>query len=157
MQINAFLLDSPVSDTSRSPESHPPVGDSAASRHPTVRVLVGLLVLEAAGVAAAAVYLVVELLIAPADSAISGIALAVVAVIAAIWIAVIAVNVLRGNAWVRGASIVVQVLIGAVAIGSFQGEAALPAVGVALLVPAVLVLVLLFTPPVVQATGHRES
>jgi hypothetical protein len=44
----------------------------------------------------------------------------------------------------------------AVAIGCFQGLFARPDIGWALLVPAVLALVLLFTPPVVAATARRE-
>ena len=142
MQINAFLLDSPVSNS---------------PRHPLVVALAAILFLESALITAATIYLVIEILISPAGSFVSGVALAVVAGIAAVWVAIIAVNVLRGNAWVRGASIVVQVLIAAVAVGSFQGEAALPVLGIALLVPVVLVLVLLFAKPVVAATSKRDA
>ena len=153
MQINAFLLDSPVSNSPERPE----VNNVDSPRHPLVTALSAVLFVEAAGIAAATVYLVIEVLIAPADNTISAIALAVTAAIAAIWVTVIAVNVLRGNAWVRGASIVVQVLIAAIAIGSFQGIGAEPVVGAILLVPVVLVLALLFARPVVAATSRREN
>jgi hypothetical protein len=43
-----------------------------------------------------------------------------------------------------------------VAIGCFQGLYARPDLGWALLVPSVLVLVLLFTRSVIEATGTRE-
>ena len=153
MQINAFLLDSPVNNDHDRRETD--LGH--APRHPLVIALSAVLFLEAAAIAAATVYLVIEILIAPADNAISAIALAATAAIAAVWVTVIAVNVLRGNAWVRGASIVVQVLIGAIAIGSFQGIGAEPAVGAILLAPVLVVMVLLFSRPVVLATSKREN
>jgi len=153
MQINAFLLDSPVNNDPDRRETDP----VHMSRHPLVTALSAVLFLEAAAIAAATIYLVIEILVAPADNAISAIALAATAAIAAVWVTVIAVNVLRGNAWVRGASVVVQVLIGAIAIGSFQGIGAEPTVGVILLAPVLVVLVLLFSRPVVLATSKREN
>ena len=56
---------------------------------------------------------------------------------------------LRGSPWVRGATVVWQVLQIAVAVGAFQGFFARPDIGWLLLVPALAALVLLFTPPVV--------
>jgi hypothetical protein len=156
MQINAFLLDSPVSNSSDAPDTRQTDAAAARRRHPLVIALAAVIFAESAVITAVTVYLVVEILIAPADSVVSAIALAIATGIAAVWVFVIAINVLRGNAWVRGAAIVVQVLIGAVAIGSLQGEAAQPVLGVVLLVPAIAVLVLLFAPPVVAATSHRE-
>jgi hypothetical protein len=108
------------------------------------------------GLAATTVYLGIEIILAPANSIASAIALAAVAAIAAIWIAVIAVNVVRGNAWVRGASIVVQVLLIAIAVGSFQGQGAVPGIGVGLLVPSIIVLILVFSKDVIAHTSHRS-
>jgi hypothetical protein len=105
---------------------------------------------------AASIYLVVELLIATPASLPSAIALTVLTILAAIWVGFIAANILRGKPWVRGATVVWQVLQIAVAIGCFQGLFARPDIGWALLIPAILVLVLLFTPPVVAATTRRD-
>ncbi len=155
MQINAFKLDVPVSDTRETPD---PSGAEVATeprRSRSITALAAVLWLETAGIAAATIYLGVEIFTVPANSLPSAIALAAVAAIAAIWVAVIAVNVVRGNAWVRGASIVVQVLIIAIAVGSFQGQGAVPGIGVALLVPAIIVLILVFSKDVVAHTSRR--
>ena len=122
-------------------------------RHPFVVALVVLLFAECALLAAATLYLIV----ATPTSIASALALLVLAAIAAIWLGVIAANVLRGRAWTRGAAIVWQVLQGAVAIGCFQGVLAQPDIGWVLLLPALVVLVLLFTPPVVAATSIRDA
>jgi hypothetical protein len=87
----------------------------------------------------------------------SAIALTVIAAIAAAWVTAIAVNILRSRAWTRGAAIVVQVLIAAVALGSFQGMLARADIGWLLLLPAVAVMVLLFTKPVVAAITIRDD
>ena len=120
-------------------------------------LLVVLLFMECALLTVATIYLVIELLTATADSLASAVALTVLTAIAAVWLGFIAANVLRGRAWTRGAAIVWQVLQGAVAIGCFQGIFAQPTVGWLLLAPALVVLVLLFTPPVVAATSTRDA
>jgi hypothetical protein len=111
-------------------------------------VLVVLLAIESAGLVAATVFLVFELLVAPADSFASAIALTICVAIAAVWVAAIAVGAWRGQAWIRGASIVVQVLLAAIAIGSFQGILPRPDIGWILLLPAIAVVALLFSRPV---------
>lgn len=121
-----------------------------------VSLLAFILGVEAVALGVATVYLVIEILVAPADSVVSAIALAVVVAIAAVWVAVIAINVVRGRAWTRGASIVVQVLIGAVALGSFQGLGPRPDIGWIILVPAVAAVILLFTRPVSTHLAARD-
>jgi hypothetical protein len=155
MQINAFKLDIPVSDTPEAPDLHGTDVASDARRSRSITALAAVLWLEAVAIAAATIYLGVEILTAPASSLPSAIALAAVAAIAAVWVAVIAIHVVRGNAWVRGASIVLQVLIIAIAVGSFQGKGAVPGIGVALLVPAIVVLILVFSKDVVAHTSRR--
>ena len=155
MQINAFKLDIPVSDTPEAPDIDGVDVASAPRRSRSITALAAVLWLEAAGIAAATIYLGIEIISAPANSLPSAIALAAVAAIAAIWVAVIAINVVRGNAWVRGASIVVQVLLIAIAVGSFQGKGAVPGIGVALLVPSIIVLILVFSKDVVAHTSRR--
>jgi hypothetical protein len=115
-----------------------------------------VLFVECAAVTAAVVFLIVELLIATPDSAVSAIALAVVTALAAVWIGAIAVHTLRGNAWIRGAAVTVQVLFIAIAIGSFQGFLPRPDIGWMLLLPAATVLILLFTKTVRNATLRRD-
>lgn len=125
-------------------------------RHPFVVTLAVLLFAECALVAVATIYLVIEILVTRPDSYASAIALTVLTVIATIWLGFIAMNLLRGRAWVRGAAVVWQVLQIAVAIGCFQGLFARPDIGWLLLAPSLAALVLLFTPPVVAATARRD-
>ena len=146
MQINGFVGDCAVSETPAAPR-----------RHGFVLALAVLLFAECALLAAATVYLLVELLVAEPASFTSALALLVLTAIATVWLGFIAANVLRGRAWTRGAAIVWQVLQGAVALGCFQGVFAQPEIGWLLLVPALVVLVLLFTPPVVAATSRRDG
>lgn len=131
--------------------------DSRSLGHPAVRALAAVIALECAGLIAAIVFLVTELFVAPIASLGTAIGIIVVVAIAAVWVAFIAAGVLRGRAWTRAAIVVLQVLIGAVAIGSFQGIGARPEVGVALLVPVVVALALLFSSPVVAATAVRDD
>jgi len=144
MQINGFPGDEPAT---------PARGDELrrAQWHPLLAVLAVLLFAECALLVAATVYLVVELLTVVPDSYPSALFLTVLTAVAAGWLGAIALGAVRRRSWIRGAAIVWQVLQGAVAIGCFQGIFAQPAIGWVLLVPAIVVLVLLFTPPVVAA------
>jgi hypothetical protein len=145
MQINGFVGEDAVSETPAAP-----------ARHPFVIALAVLLFAECALLVAATVYLVVELIVATPSSVVSAFALVVLTAAAAVWLGLIAANVLRGRAWTRGAAIVWQVLQGAVAVGCFQGVFAQPEIGWLLLIPALVVFVLLSTPQVVAATSARD-
>ena len=125
---------------------------SERTRSRQVIVLSALIFLEAALVVGATAFLIFELLTVTPQSLGSALALTVLTAIAAVWVIAIALGMLRGRAWSRGAAIVWQVLQLAVAVGAFQGAFARPEVGWLLLVPAVLALVLLFTRSVVEAT-----
>lgn len=125
-------------------------------RHPFVIALAVLIFAQCALLLTATGFLLIELIVATPDSYASAVALTVLAALAAGWLAVIGVNVLRGSPWVRGATIVVQVLQIAVAIGAFQGAFARPDLGWLLLVPAMAALGLLFTPPVLVATVRHS-
>lgn len=156
MQINAFLLDIAVNEHAE-PLNDTPRQLADISRTPgLVKVLAAVLTIETLALVGTTIFLVFELLVAPADSVASAVALTVVVAIAAIWLGFIVVNTLRGNAWTRGATIVVQVLFAAVAIGSFQGLVPRLDIGWLLLIPVIVVLVLMFTKPVLAHTDHRE-
>jgi len=156
MQINGFKLDMPVNEqqyTSNGEDFNRP---DISRTHGLVRLLAALLTLEALALVGATVFLIFEVLVAPADSVTSAIALAVLVALGAVFVIVIVIGTLRGNAWTRAATIVVQVLFGAIAIGSFQGIGPRPDIGWIVLVPAVAVLVVMFTKPVLAHTNHRE-
>jgi hypothetical protein len=144
VQINGCVLDGVVSNER-----------GVSARHPFVVALAVLIFAQCSLLVLAIIYLVVELIVTTPDSYASAVALTVLTAIAAVWLAVIGVNVLRGNPWVRGATVVVQILQIAVAVGCFQGAFARPDLGWLLLIPAIAALVLLFSPPVLAATTRR--
>lgn len=114
-----------------------------------------MLFVECAFLAAAAGFLVFELVTVVPASYPGAVAILLLAVVAAVWLFVVAVNTLGAKPWVRGAALTWQVLQLAVALGSFQGLFARDDVGWYLLVPAVIVLCLLFTRSVMAATARR--
>ena len=142
MQINDFLGKDPV---------------SPQSRHPLLVVLAVIVFAEAALLTVAAVWLIFELLVDEPSSIASALALTALVILAAVWLSIVAGNTLRGAPWVRGAIVVWQVLQIAIAVGCFQGLFARPDIGWALLLPALIALVLLFTKPVLAATTRRDE
>jgi hypothetical protein len=130
---------------------------STERKPPLLLVLAAILFAECALVTVATVYLIVELLVDTSFSFESAIALTALSALAAVWLGFITVNTLRGRPWIRGAAVVWQVVQIAIAIGSFQGSLAEPAVGWLLLIPSIAVIVLLFTPSVVRATTRPEQ
>ena len=120
-------------------------------------VLAGLIYLEAAALAVASVVLLLDLLTQRPDSYASGIAILVLTLLATVWLAVMASHALLGRAWIRGGAVTWQVLQIAIGIGSFGGLFSRPDIGWLLIIPAVIVLVLLFTPTVIRATKRPES
>ena len=122
--------------------------------------LVLLLVLLAAEfllVVGLTLVLLFELLVAPADSVASAVALLLLTAAAACWLGAILVGAWRGRAWVRGASLVWQVLQLGVGIAALQGIFAQPAWGWPLIAGAVLALVLLLSTPVTNALAQRDD
>ncbi|MBX3193922.1 MAG: hypothetical protein KF727_02335 [Microbacteriaceae bacterium] len=130
---------------------------SSGRRPAAFWVLVVLLAAEFALVAALAVTLVVELLVARATSLPTAIALTVLAFLAAIWLGAIVVGALRGRAWIRGAAIVWQVLQFAVGAASITGQFAQPAWGWPLVITALVAFGLLMSRPVVEAVATRPD
>ena len=130
---------------------------STARRPALFWLLVVLLSIEFLGVAALAVVLLIETLTAPSASIGGGIALTVIGIVAAAWLGAIVVGALRGQAWIRAAAIVWQVLQVAVGVGALQGQFAQPAWGWPLIVLAAFVFLVLFLKPVVVATSRRRE
>ena len=125
-------------------------------RPPLMWVLVVLLSLEFLAMVGVCIYLVASLFVSHPTSYAGGVAFLVLALVAALWLAYIVVGALRGRAWIRGASIVWQVIQFAIGVGSFEGAFSEPAIGWFLIVPSVAVVVLLLTPSVVVATHGRD-
>jgi hypothetical protein len=134
-----------------------PLAEDGGPRRPALLLtMVVLLFAEAGAVAAAAVYLLVELLVEIPQSYASAVAILVLTALVAVWLVLVAINTLRGRGWVRAAAMVWQVLQLGLGIGSLQGLFAREDIGWFLIVPALLVIGLLFTRPVIAAT-RRDS
>ena len=133
-----------------------PARGRGAARPRLLTALAVVLFIEMAALAVATMFLLVDLITVTPDSIVSAIALLAVTAIATAWLAVMAGHTLRGRSWIRGATITVQVLVIAIAVGAFQGAFARPDVGWLLLAPAIAALVLVFAPSVVAATRRDE-
>lgn len=128
---------------------------NAPRRPALIWVLAGLLALEFLLVAALAVLSIASVAQGGSGSLGGGIALSVIVVIAAVWLGAMVVGTVRGQAWIRAAAIVWQVLQIAVGIGLLLGSTAQPLLGWPLVAVAVVAFILLFTPAVVGATRRR--
>lgn len=127
-----------------------------AKRPRALTALAVLLGAEAALLWAAVVWLILELLTDRPASLAGALAILALAVIAASWVSAITVGALRGRPWIRAAAVTWQLVQVFIAIGCFQGLYARPDLGWALLIPSALVVVLLFTRSVLQATSPRD-
>lgn len=127
-----------------------------SGRPASLVALSALLFLESAALVVAAVVLILELLTQRPDSVVTAVALIVLVALGAVFLAVVAVHALRGRYWIRGATMTWQILQILVAISSFQGVFGRADIGWALLIPAVLVIILLFTPGVRAATRRPD-
>jgi small basic protein len=124
---------------------------------PLLYVMAAILFAETLLVGALTVTLVFEILVDTPSSYPSAIALAILAAVATVWGGFIAVHTLLRRPWIRGGAMVWQILQIAVAVGSFQGAFAEPVIGWWLLIPALAVIFLLFTKPVIAATTRPEE
>jgi len=111
---------------------------------------------EALLAAVLAVILVVDIFVQTADSLPTAIALAVLAVLGAVWAVSITIGLARRRAWTRAAGIVWQLLQAAVGIGALQGAFAAPAWGWPLVIASALGLILLASRRTGDALGVAE-
>jgi hypothetical protein len=126
------------------------VSEPSGPNRPTLLlVLSALLYLEAVALAALTVLLVVDAVIQHPDSYLSAVALIVLAALATVWLALMATHTLARRPWIRAGSVTWQVLQLVIGITIIVGG---QPIGWGLVVVAVLVLVVLFTPSVTAAT-----
>lgn len=120
-------------------------------------VLAALLWLQTAALTAVTAWLLIELVTGQAGSMAGGLALVVLAAVAAAWLGVTAFATLRRRSWIRGSAFTWQALQIAIAVGFFQGADARPGLAWTLLVPALLGIALVLTPAVVRATARVQD
>jgi hypothetical protein len=131
-------------------------GPSAVPHRPaTVLVAAAVLALESLAVLAVALWYISELLTVTPVSLGGAIFMIVLLVGVAAGLGAVAVNLYRGFRWTRAAAFVWQLLMLAIAVPILLSGQPLP--GLALLQPALLVAVLLFTPKLVFFTLRTRS
>ena len=132
-----------------------PASDPVRPRPPLLIALAVILTLEALLVTGLALWLLYELLTTTPYSYTTAIAFKILVMLGAAWLIVTLVGILRLNAWARASTVTIQILMIAVAVGSFEGlVGGRPDIGWALLVPAVIAGVLALAPSVVRATAR---
>ena len=110
----------------------------------TLRACAALVALQALGLAAVAVFYLVELVVATADDAVRAAVSALLALAAAAGLGLVARGLLQRRGWARSPALVSNLLVLPVAVGLLRGGRWY--VGLPLLVWAVAVLGLLFAP-----------
>jgi hypothetical protein len=137
-------------NSKRNPNEQP---SAQTPRRPVLLlVLSAVLAAEALLATGVTIWLVIELLTATPESFASAVVILLLSAGLAIALWAMVAGLLRTQSWVRGAALTWQLLQIAVAIGCFQGVFAVPSLGWALLIPAVVAILLLMSPPVVAAT-----
>ena len=126
-------------------------------RPPLVILLVVILGAEAALMIGVSIFLLVELVTAPATSTATAVALLIACVIAGVWLVVITIAAWRGRSWTRGGALVWQFLQVAVGVGSLQGFLPRPDIATWLLVPAIIAILLLLTPAVSEHLARHAD
>lgn len=123
-----------------------PVGSGTVplAKPRTLTACAGLVLVEALGLLAAAVFYVVEVLVADEDDLTRALVSAGLALLAAVGLGLVGRALLGGRRWARSPALVTNLLVVPVAVGLLQGGRWY--VGLPLLLLAVAVLALLFHP-----------
>jgi hypothetical protein len=121
-----------------------------------IRLLTGILFAEALALVCVVLLLVFDIVTQPASSIASAIALTVLVIIAAAFVAAVAVAMVKRAPWSRGAAVVWQLVQLAIGVGAFQGATAQPGWGWAILAPTIVALILLFTKSVMAALRRPD-
>ena len=112
----------------------------------------GLIALEGLFVGALAAQLGLSVVTGNTRSLVSSVALFALVAGAAIWVIFIAINLWRGRRWARSAGFFWQLVQLAIATGSFGGQFGSQAIGWALVMPSLAVMIALLSKKVVAAT-----
>jgi hypothetical protein len=110
----------------------------------TLRACAALVALQAIGLAAAAVFIVVELIVSSSDDPVRAVVSGLLALAAAVGLGLVARGLLAGRRWARAPALVTNLILLPVAYGLLQADVWYA--GIPLLLWALAVLVLLFAP-----------
>ncbi|MEN9753293.1 MAG: hypothetical protein RL670_984 [Actinomycetota bacterium] len=128
-----------------------------ANRRPLGLLIAALvLLLEAAVLLFFGGLMVIDIIVGAAKSVPTAAALAALVLTPGVWLLFVTRALLRGNRWARNAALFWQLVQLSVASASFTGRFANAWIGSALVASSVILLVFLFTKPVMQATLPKE-
>lgn len=137
-------------------ESTPEAMAERAPRTAVFRLLAGVLVgAEALIVVGLVIWLGISLFTTPAFSLVSGIALFVLVLLAAVGVCAMAVGILRDQRWARSGGVVVQILVLAVAFGAATGQFAHPELGLQIGIPALVTFAVLIAE--IRSVGRADA
>jgi hypothetical protein len=125
---------------------------STATRPLGLKIVLGILAVEFLVLIAIVVTYVIATLAGEVKSLPTMLALAVLGLVLAVWLAFVAKALASGRRWARNGAIFWQLVQLTVAWGSFTGEFANPIIGVGLILPSLAVIALLFGKSVFAAT-----
>jgi hypothetical protein len=117
-------------------------------------VLAGLILVEGLALVVATLWLLVSAFSSRTTSEASAFALVVVAAIAAAGLIFVGISTIRARSWVRGAAICWQILQLLLAYSILQAGS--PDVAWLLAIPAVVIIVLIFTPRVAKVLARQN-
>ena len=120
-------------------------------------VVIAIVGIEALAVSGAAAFLLIEIIAGQSKSFVTAISLFALVAAAAVWVGNILAGLARNRRWSRSGAFFWQLIQLSIGTASFSGQFANWAIGLALIVPSLIVCVLLLTKPVVAATQESSS
>jgi hypothetical protein len=129
--------------------------DNVKSR--LVVVLASLVLVEALGLVAGALFFFAQIFVQPATSVVGAIVIFIVTAVIAAGLVATGIFAFTARSWTRGAILTWQILQLAVATSFVQGLAPWPAIGMVLIVLSLTCAALLFVPAVVRATTKEHA
>jgi hypothetical protein len=122
-----------------------------------VALLASLVLVEALGLVAGALFFFAQIFVQPATSVVGAVVIFIVTAIIAAGLVATGIFAFTARSWTRGAILTWQILQLAVATSFVQGLTPWPAIGVALIVLSLGCAALLFVPAVVRSTTKEHK
>ena len=128
------------------------MSNQAEKRPLGLKIIIGIVSVEGFVLAYLAAQLLVGIMLGESRSLPTTLSLFGIVALTAAAVLFFAYGLFQGKRWARSAALFWQLIQLAIASGSFTGQFGSNAIGWGLIIPSVIVLVLLFTKPVVAAT-----
>ena len=150
--INSYVWERPVKSAS---DASPDEPVQSLNRPAEVWVITAVLTIQTLAWAALGAWIILELVTGASSYLATALFEVVLVVLAVAWMAATVVGTLGVRPWSRASLVAIEVLHIAAAIAAFQGYLVVIDLGWLLLVPAILALVLAFTPRMTALYARR--